>query len=246
MKRRSNKEVKPLMDLKQKKRKLDVSVLKDEHLQTKKVFKILFDSPYIVKWPIIEKEHQESVFIMLCDYIEKQMRRQHMLRMDPSKYSYRQRKPSRIPPPEGILCGINAVTRGLEQEKVKLVIVFKNEVNPLILIQHVLVMAKVKGAALCVFSIGSLRLRHLLHVNTLAAMAFVRKQPDQEEFDSLFEKISTVLPEYSIPWLEDALLRRTIPEWTTYLPTRLKILETTMPIKQKKNHQKHQPLEQVT
>ena len=153
------------------------------------------------------------------------------------------RKPSRIPPPSNhILCGVNAVTRGLEKEQVKLVLLFKNEVDASILIQHFPMMAKIKKATLGVFSIGSLRLRRLLHLNTLASIAFTRQQPNQQEFDELMMKIATNLPDYPIPWMEEGLLGRSIPDWTaTYLPARLKVLETTMPIRAKRNSKRVHP-----
>jgi ribosomal protein L7Ae-like RNA K-turn-binding protein len=193
---------------------------------------------------MIEQEQEEDLFNSICNYVEKQMSQQMASRTaDRAHYSYRMRKASRIPPPSNhILCGVNAVTRGLEKEQVKLVLIFKNEVDASILIQHLPMMAKIKKATLGVFSIGSLRLRRLLHLNTLAAIAFTRQQPNQQEFDELMTKIATNLPDYSIPWMEEGLLGRSVPGWAaTYLPARLKVLETTMPMRTKRNGKRVRP-----
>jgi len=186
-------------------------------------FKQVFDSPYTVHWPNVSDENRnfivEQLTSDLSNYIavppkktismeerkkltkeEKKQLKAERKKMQKERRRIEKEQKKKLPP--SMCFGINEVTRGLEREKLRLVIVCK-DVQPLILIQHLPVLAKIKGVPLCPLSNSTAHFAKLFGMRSIVAFGFKVHEDNStpDIFGLLVESIIAKVPPIGISWL---------------------------------------------
>eukprot|EP01129_Flabellula_baltica_P002695 TRINITY_DN12519_c0_g1_i1.p1 TRINITY_DN12519_c0_g1~~TRINITY_DN12519_c0_g1_i1.p1 ORF type:complete len:209 (-),score=42.52 TRINITY_DN12519_c0_g1_i1:10-558(-) len=140
----------------------------------KKVFKRIFDSPFLISWNI--SEHKDEIIVLLSNVL---FENQHLDRA------------------HGVYVGINSVTKAIEKDLLDVVVVAK-ETEPSILVQHFPTMCYLKGVKLCPLPMGSEEMGRLFDLPSVAAFGFKKLE---NEFKDVTETLMRFSPELNIPWL---------------------------------------------
>ncbi|XP_022339459.2 uncharacterized protein LOC111134591 isoform X1 [Crassostrea virginica] len=108
-----------------------------------------------------------------------------------------------------ICFGINEVTKGLEKDQLRLVLVCQS-CKPEMLTQHLIGLAASRNCTVSVISNLSLTLCPLLKLSSLMALGV--KKCDESEETTLFEEavnfILSVIPQKTVPWMERVSIKK--------------------------------------
>ncbi|XP_035693923.1 ribonuclease P protein subunit p38-like [Branchiostoma floridae] len=101
-----------------------------------------------------------------------------------------------------LVLGINEVTKALEKDRLRLVLVCRS-VKPALMTQHLVLLSAVRRVpALCLSGLSE-TVAPILNFRTVAAMGFKKTSPkDDKTFDPLVEFVTSRTPPIKIPWLK--------------------------------------------
>eukprot|EP01124_Arcella_intermedia_P015560 TRINITY_DN2208_c0_g1_i1.p1 TRINITY_DN2208_c0_g1~~TRINITY_DN2208_c0_g1_i1.p1 ORF type:complete len:398 (-),score=92.51 TRINITY_DN2208_c0_g1_i1:84-1277(-) len=97
----------------------------------------------------------------------------------------------------GIVFGINAVTKALEQSKLALVVVCKKGL-PLVTIQHIPVLCSLRSVILCCLDTPSHTVGTIFGLNSVAAIGILKDPPTHKD---LVDEIGAISKPVVLPWL---------------------------------------------
>ncbi|XP_078614726.1 ribonuclease P protein subunit p38-like [Branchiostoma floridae x Branchiostoma japonicum] len=180
----------------------------------KPVVKNLLDSPYQRTWPTLEKGVTPEILNKLKSdlgdlsaYLRKETSKGKRKRARTTEDAG---KPTRSVEEQELarqlksqlVLGINEVTKALEKDRLRLVLVCRS-VKPALMTQHLVLLSAVRRVpALCLSGLSE-TVAPILNFRTVAAMGFKKTSPeDDKTFDPLVEFVTSRTPPIKIPWLK--------------------------------------------
>lgn len=197
----------PKLTSKQRKQTLDHMNARKPKKQSKP--KSVLCTPYIVQWPKIEKELEEIILNKLVDncsiidlkrpVINKKLKREE--RKAELESCYNSRSKEEISARKQLVCGINEVTKCLEKDELRLLLVNKSS-N--VLTQHLIQLAGVRKCTALIIANLDQSIAPLISTTQLSCLGFRKLNSIDENpvFDEFISFVTSSVPKIELPWLD--------------------------------------------
>ncbi|XP_033760097.1 ribonuclease P protein subunit p38-like isoform X1 [Pecten maximus] len=196
---------------------------------SKQATKTALSNPYNIQWPTVQDKVQQEILQRLISTLKsldiarpKSYKRKKKKTEDSKKDSVLPRDEERQAIRKQLLLGVNQVTRGLEKDEVRLVIVCRSA-KPVIITQHLIGLASLRRCpAICINDLNK-AVGEAMNITSAVAVGFkkISKDADPSVFDDLVEFTTKHTPEITLAWLPES------SGDTLKMETRLEEMDTT-------------------